>query len=141
MFLLWRKRWVITTLSNSLQLVFLLPKVKRVLRISYGVLLNLKQVLVFVVHCIYIYILYSLKALMGFCCWIHVGYPKDAYPPTGYPAQGYPPPGYPPQQGYNQYSQPPRQDQSGCLEGWYVSLSLSISLKHTHTHVVLSIIG
>lgn len=78
---------------------------------------------------------------MGFCCWIHVGYPKDAYPPTGYPAQGYPPPGYPPQQGYNQYSQPPRQDQSGCLEGWYVSLSLSISLKHTHTHVVLSIIG
>ena len=67
---------------------------------------------------------------MGFCCWIHVGYPKDAYPPTGYPAQGYPPPGYPPQQGYNQYSQPPRQDQSGCLEGWYVSLSLS----NTHTH-------
>ena len=71
---------------------------------------------------------------MGFCCWIHVGYPKDAYPPTGYPAQGYPPPGYPPQQGYNQYSQPPRQDQSGCLEGWYVSLSLSLSLSQTHTH-------
>ncbi|KAF3970360.1 hypothetical protein ACB098_02G150400 [Castanea mollissima] len=44
------------------------------------------------------------------------GYPKDAYPPTGYPVQGYPPPGYPPQQGYNQYSQPPRQD-SGFLEG------------------------
>ena len=78
--------------------------------------------------------LYSLKALMGFCCWIHVGYPKDAYPPTGYPVQGYPPPGYPPQQGYNQYSQPPRQDQSGCLEGWYVSLSLSLSLSQTHTH-------
>ncbi|KAK4584895.1 hypothetical protein RGQ29_022532 [Quercus rubra] len=50
------------------------------------------------------------------------GYPKDAYPPTGYPAQGYPPPGYPPQQGYNQYSQPPRQDQSGCLEGCLAAL-------------------
>ncbi|KDP32087.1 hypothetical protein JCGZ_12548 [Jatropha curcas] len=49
------------------------------------------------------------------------GYPtKDAYPPPGYPVQGYPQ-GYPPQ-GYAQ--PPPRQQESGFLEGWYVFYSL-----------------
>ncbi|QCD81544.1 hypothetical protein DEO72_LG2g1873 [Vigna unguiculata] len=61
------------------------------------------------------------------------GYPgKDSYPPPGYPAQGYPPAGYPPPgyppQGYApQYVQqpPPPRQETGFLEGWYVSLSLS----------------
>lgn len=52
------------------------------------------------------------------------GYPKDSYPPPGYPVQGYPPPGYPPQQYAPQYAPPPRQE-TGFLEGWYVSPSLS----------------
>lgn len=59
------------------------------------------------------------------------GYPgKDPYPPPGYPAQGYPPAGYPPPgyppQGYPpQYQQPPPRQETGFLEGWYVSLSFS----------------
>jgi len=63
------------------------------------------------------------------------GYPgKDPYPPPGYPAQGYPPAGYPPPgyppQGYApQYAQqPPPRQETGFLEGWYVSFSFFYAL-------------